>query len=451
MKIKHVLISLIFIIFLITGCGGNDNIKINNFKQYIVNVFSDLYQKELQSIVQIETTTNKLGKGSQGTGIIISKNGYIITNSHVVENSKEIFILMSDFRDYKAILIGKDVKTDVALLKIDSDDVFIPAKLGNSDNVKIGEWVAAIGSPFGMQNSITTGIVGGKNRQSVTEGYYSNFIQTDTAINPGNSGGPLFNLKGEVIGINTMVIVRRGINSNIGFSIPINTAMFVVEQLKKEGKVVRGRLGVIVQSITSELKKKHKLTSRKGAIVKDVIKDSPAYKAGLKINDIIIKFNNKKIIHMHELIFETSMSKIGKKLEIIILRNNEEKKLYVILEKLNSNNIISVQDLHRKFGYDITVIDKDDAHRLARKNKIRAEELVGKIIVTDVVIGSSACLSDLKEDDIIITINTKTIKSIDDYTMTILKTFLDRPFLMKVLRNGNIKYLVLSIKAGNES
>ena len=451
MKIKSILISLVLITFLITGCGGFKNITNNNFRNNIINIFSDLYQKEVQSVVQIETVTNKLGKNLQGSGVIISKDGFILTNNHVIENAKEITVLMYDSKDYTATLIGSDPKTDIALLKINSDDVFIAAKIGNSDNIKIGECVIAMGSPFGLQNSITAGIISGKNRQSIVEGYYSNFIQTDAAINPGNSGGPLFNLKGEIIGINTMVMVRDNLNSNIGLSVSINTAMFVVEQLKKYGEVIRGRIGIIIQNITSELKKQYKLISRKGAIVKDVFKDSPAYKAGLKVNDIIIEFDNKKINYTHELIFALSMSPIGKELEIIILRNNERKTLVVVLEKSDPNNISSIPELHKKFGYSITIIDNESVNKLAKINKTVPEELVGRILISEVIVESSSWLSGLRKGDIIVTINTKPIKSVEDYTMVILKISLKKPFLMTILRNGYIKYLVLSIKAGSLS
>jgi len=447
MKIKAVLISLIFITFLIAGCNGFTNIKNNNFRNDITNIFSNLYQKELQSVVQIEVVNNEVGKDKQGSGVIISKDGYIITNNHVIENAKEITILMSDLKDYNATLIGTDPKVDIALLKINSNDVFIAAEIGNSDDVKIGECVVAIGSPFGLQNSITAGIVSGKNRHTMAEGYYSNFIQTDAAINPGNSGGPLFNLKGEIIGINTMIVVNDGVNSNIGFAVPINTAMFVIEQLKINGEIIRGHIGVIVQDITSEIKKHYKLTSRKGALVKDVSKGSPADKAGLKIGDVIIEFDNKKINHMSELIFTLSMSPIGKKLEIIILRNNEKKILTIILEKSDPNNIISVQDLHKRFGYSITIINNESVNELAEKNKTDPEALIGKIVVSEVVAESASYLSGLRKDDVIVTINTKPVKSAEDYTMAILKVSLKKPFLMTVLRSGDIRYLVLSIKA----
>jgi len=449
MRIKNILTSLIFTTFLIVGCNGFTNIKSNNFKDDVISVFSDLYQKELRSVVQIEVSINNSKKMKMGSGVIISKDGYIITNNHVIENAKEIFILMNDLKDYTATLIGTDSKTDIALLKINSNDVFIAAKIGNSDNVKIGECVVAMGSPFGLQNSITAGIVSGKNRHSMES--YSNFIQTDAAINSGNSGGPLFNLKGEVIGINTMIIVSDGVNSNIGFAVSINTAMFVVEQLKMNGEIVRGHMGVIVQGITSETKKHYKLTSRRGALVKDVSKNSPADKAGLKIGDIIIEFDNKKINHMSELIFTLSMSPIGKKLEIIILRNNEKKTLFVVLEKSDPNNVVSVQDLHKKFGYSVTIIDNELVNELAEKNKTNPEALIGKILVSEVVVESSAYSSGLKKDDVIVTINTKPIKSVEDYTMAILKVSLKKSFLMAVLRNGNIRYLVLSIKAGSLS
>ena len=448
MKIKTVLINSMFIAFLITGCSGFKYLKSNECQNDITNIFSNLYQKELRSVVQVEVLTNKLGKMKQGSGVIISKDGYILTNNHVVEDSKEVIVLMSDLKDYDATLVGTDSRTDIALLKINSDDNFIAVKIGNSDNVKIGEWVTTMGSPFGLQNSITAGIVSGKNRSSDSPGLYGNFIQVDAAINPGNSGGPLFNLKGEVIGINTMIIARDGTNSNVGFAIPINTAMFIVSQLKKYGEIIRGRIGVIIQNITSELKKQHKLKSRAGAFVKDVPKNSPANKANLKVGDIIIKFNDKKIRHIHELVCIVSISPIGKKLEIIVLRNNERKILTIILEKSDPSNVISVQELQNKFGFFAIVIDHELAKKLAEKNNATIKEIEGKITISKVVTESSACLSGLKKDDIIMTISNKKIKSVDDYAIAILKLSLKKPFLMTVLREGYIKYLVLSIKAG---
>jgi serine protease Do len=345
-------------------------------------------------------------------------------------------------------LVGTDPRTDIGLLKINSDNSFVAAKIGNSDNIKIGEWVMTMGSPFGLQNSITAGIIGGKNRPSETPGLYSSFIQVDAAINPGNSGGPLFNFKGEVIGINTMVVISDGINSNVGFAIPINTAMFIVNQLRRNGEVIRGRIGVIVQNITYELKKQHKLKSRVGVFVRDVPKNSPADKAGLKVGDVIVEFNNEKIKYIHELVYIVSMSPIEKKLEIVVLRNNERKVLTVILKKSDLSNVISVSELQNKFGFSVTIINNELAKKFAKKNNTTIEEIEGRIIVLEVVTESSACLSGLKKDDIIVTINTKPIKSVEDYTMAILKLSLKKPFLMTVLRDGYIKYLVLSIKAG---
>ena len=242
MKIKTILFSLIFIILLIIGYGGFKNITSNSCQCNVINIFSDLYQKRLQSVVQIKVFTNRPKINRQGSGVIISKDGYIITNNHIIRDAKEIVVLTSDLKGYSATLIGTDPRTDIALLKINSNDIFMATKIGNSDDVRVGEWVVAMGSPFGLRNTMTAGIISGKNRRFNIGGYHNSFIQIDVTVNPGNSGGPLFNLEGELIGINTMIIVNNHLNSNIGFAIPINTAMFIVNELKTNERMVKYRI-----------------------------------------------------------------------------------------------------------------------------------------------------------------------------------------------------------------
>ncbi|MCK5422861.1 MAG: Do family serine endopeptidase, partial [Deltaproteobacteria bacterium] len=218
---------------------------------------------------------------SLGSGFIIDEEGYIITNNHVIEGADEIKVRLSDKEEYDAKIVGKDIKTDIALIKIDPPNGLPVVELGNSDELKVGEWVMAIGNPFGLNQTVTVGIISAKWRK-IGAGPYENFIQTDAAINQGNSGGPLFNTRGEVVGVNTAIFSTTGGNIGIGFATPINLAKNVVKQLKEKGKVVRGWLGVIVQTVTPELADSFGLKDRKGALVADVEEDAPADEAGIR-------------------------------------------------------------------------------------------------------------------------------------------------------------------------
>src|SRR3990167_818758 len=234
---------------------------------------------------------------SLGSGFIVSKDGYIITNNHVVEKATEIKVTIGDGKDYDAKVVGTDAKTDLALLKINPKDDLLGVALGDSDKLQVGDWVIAIGNPFGLEHTVTAGIVSAKGRV-IGAGPYDNFIQTDASINPGNSGGPLFNLAGEVVGINTAIIAS---GQGIGFAIPINMAKDLLSQLEEKGKVTRGWLGVAVQDITPELAKSFNLPDEKGALISNVFPNSPAEKAGLKSGDIILSYNGKPIETAHAL------------------------------------------------------------------------------------------------------------------------------------------------------
>ena len=235
---------------------------------------------------------------SGGSGFIISGDGYILTNHHVVAEATEIVISLNDRREFKATLIGSDEKSDVALLKVNTDEDLPYLELGNSDEIRVGDWVVAIGSPYRLNFSVTAGIVSAKSRSIPDQGTsYIPFIQSDVAINPGNSGGPLFNLKGEVIGINAMIYSSGGGYMGISFTIPINYASEIVAQLKNDGIVSRGWLGVSVQEVTKDLADSFKLGNPRGALIGNVLKGSPAEKAGLKNGDVILSFNKQKIIY----------------------------------------------------------------------------------------------------------------------------------------------------------
>ena len=276
------------------------------------------------------------GNGT-GTGFIIDREGHIFTNNHVVENADVIKITLDNEKEYEAELIGSDSKTDIALLKIirnPGDSVSFPyLELGDSEKVEVGEWVVAIGNPFGLDHTVTTGVVSAKAR-NIGSGPYDEYIQTDASINPGNSGGPLLDMEGKVIGINTAIYSRTGGNVGIGFTIPINMASDILDELKKDGKVTRGWLGVMVQKVTIELAETFKLSDAHGALVNDIIPSGPADRSGLKRGDIIVKFNGKEILSVENLPKQVAAVEPGKSVKVEVIRDGNKKSLDVTLDKM---------------------------------------------------------------------------------------------------------------------
>ena len=274
------------------------------------------------------------GNGS-GTGFLIDKEGYILTNNHVVENADVIKITLQNEKKYEAKLIGSDSKTDIALLKIvNTDNKHFPyLTLGNSENVEVGEWVVAIGNPFGLDHTVTAGVVSATAR-NIGAGPYDEYIQTDASINPGNSGGPLLNMNGEVIGINTAIFSRTGGNVGIGFTIPIKMASDILDELKKDGKVTRGWLGVMIQKITPELAETFKLSDSHGALINDVVPNGPAARGGLKRGDVIVKFNGVEIVSVQNLPKQVAAVDPGKSVKVEIVRDGNKKSLDVTLDKM---------------------------------------------------------------------------------------------------------------------
>ncbi|GGY06263.1 DegQ family serine endoprotease [Paludibacterium paludis] len=274
---------------------------------------------------------------SFGSGFIISEDGYIMTNAHVVQGSPQIKVMMTDKRELKARLIGLDKRTDVAVLKVDAKSL-PTVKIGDPTQLKVGEWVAAIGAPFGFENSVTAGIVSAKGRSLPDENYVP-FIQTDVAINPGNSGGPLFNLKGEVVGINSQIYSRSGGFMGISFAIPIDLAIGVADQIKAKGKVSRGQLGVNVQEVSQPLAQSFGLGGAHGALVVRVEPGGPADKAGLQAGDIILKVNDKAIESSRELPVVIGTMKPGNKISLLVWRKGQEKNLDAVLSELSQETI----------------------------------------------------------------------------------------------------------------
>jgi serine protease Do len=279
--------------------------------------------------------------GGSGTGFVIGSNGYILTNHHVVANADEIRVKFQNDREYKATLIGSDQKTDIALIKIEEQDgteSFPHMTLGNSNLLEVGEWVVAIGNPFGLNHTVTVGIVSAMGR-NIGSGPYDEFIQTDASINPGNSGGPLINMNGEVIGINTAIISGTGGNMGIGFAIPINMAKSILDDLKEKGEVTRGWLGITIQKLTTELANTFSLEKTNGALVNDVVPNSPADKGGIKRGDVIVKFGKVQIDKFEVLPRVVAKVAPGSTVDVEIIRKGKSKILTIYIEALQKEKL----------------------------------------------------------------------------------------------------------------
>lgn len=373
-----------------------------------------------------------------GSGFIISKDGYILTNNHVIEKADEIIVRLSDEREFTAEIIGRDAKTDLALIKIEDHDELPVAALGDSDKLEVGEWVIAIGNPFGVGQTVTAGIVSAKGRE-IGAGPYDDFIQTDASINPGNSGGPLFNTKGEVVAINTAIYSPSGGNVGIGFAIPVNMAKSLLPQLKEKGSVTRGWLGVMIQPITKELAQTFDLPSVNGALVADVVKGSPADKAGLKRGDVIIAFNDEKVGKMRQLPAIVAATTVGTKVKIKVIRDGKENTLNAKIERLASEEDIKDDEVAKDgLGMSVQDITPDVARRLD------IDPSVG-VIVTMVERGEVADLGGIRRGDIILEINRKEINDVGDFKSESGRIKKGDAALFLIYRDGNTFYRVLKV------
>ena len=303
---------------------------------------------------------------SLGSGFVLDASGYIITNHHVVDEATEIVVRLSDEKEYKAEIVGGDAKTDIAVIKISDATGLVPVPLGDSDQLKVGEWVVAVGSPFGLDHTVTAGIVSAKGRKinRPDQSPYDDFIQTDAAINPGNSGGPLVNLKGQVVGINTAIYSRSGGNIGIGFAIPINLARQIVPQLKETGYVTRGWLGVLIQPVDEDIAKSLDLPEAQGALVAKVFADSPASAAGIEVGDVIVEFDGQHIRKSNDLPTIVASTPVGKAVKVAIVRAGNKKTVDVTIAKLEEEAAeakpvkadelgLSIQDITPEIASDL--------------------------------------------------------------------------------------------------
>jgi len=376
---------------------------------------------------------------SLGSGFIISEDGYVMTNHHVVKDATEILVRLSDRRELVAEVIGSDARSDIALLKVDADNLPV-VKIGDSGHLKVGEWVLAIGSPFGFDHSVTAGIVSAKGRSLPRENYVP-FIQTDVAINPGNSGGPLFDLDGRVVGINSQIYSRTGGFMGLSFAIPIDMAMQVVEQLKDGGKVARGWLGVLIQDVTRELAESFGMDKPRGALVAKVLKDSPAEKAGLEVGDIITRFNGKPVVRSSNLPPLVGISPVGEKVKVEILRKGKVKDIKVTLGELPDEaiQVAGEPSTTNETRLNITVMD------LTAEQRKKLEIKDGGVIVQKIQAGP-ARKAGVRRGDVILMINNVDVKDAKHFAEISADLPTDKSLPLLVQRRGGPVFLALKIQ-----
>jgi len=375
------------------------------------------------------------GSGS-GSGFIVDSNGYIVTNNHVIGEAAEIEVRFSDKTQAIAQVVGKDPDTDLALLKVETDHPLPSARFGDSSNVKVGQWVLAVGNPFGLDRTVTLGVVSGIGRENINLSRYENFIQTDASINPGNSGGPLFNLRGEVIGINTAII---NFAQGIGFAIPSNMAKQVIEQLLANGKVIRGWLGVGIQPLTPELAKKFGMMENEGVLVNEVYEKDPAEMAGIKPGDIIVRIDGAVVDSPNKLSRLIGTITPGTTAKVEVVRDLTRLTLDVPLAERRDAPVVASRPQARtevKLGLDV----QDLTAGLADKFNLR--ETKG-VLITKVEPGSLAQAEGLREGDLIKEVNKVDVSSMGDFTAALSRIRRGETVLLRVLRESRAFYVVL--------
>ena len=374
---------------------------------------------------------------SLGSGFLIDGDGFIVTNNHVIEDADQIKVILADDKEFDAELVGRDPKTDLALIRIEGAKNLKPLELGNSEKLKVGTWVVAIGSPFGLEQTVTAGIVSAKGR-IIGSGPYDDFIQTDASINPGNSGGPLLNMDGEVVGINTAIIAS---GQGIGFAIPINMAKGIIDQLKDKGEVTRGWLGVGIQDLTPELADYYGMKAQKGVLVTQVFEGDPADKAGIKVNDIIMSVDGQKVTTGRELSAMIANTPVGSQTTVDLIRDGKTKKLTVTLAKRDDDEkILATQSRDNdELGIEVTDLDSDIARRFGIEGKENG------VLVTDVKDDSLAREADVRPGDIIKEINRTVVKDRKDFVQLMKKNEKSETIQLLVKRR-NAGYLVVKIE-----
>lgn len=375
-----------------------------------------------------------------GSGVIVSEDGYVLTNNHVVADADEVTVSLADGRQLKAKIVGTDRATDVALLKLDAQGL-IPAPLGDSDSMEVGDWVMAIGSPLGFDQTVTAGIISAKGRQvGVTNGGYEDFLQTDAAINPGNSGGPLVNLRGEVIGINTAIASRSGGFSGIGFAIPVNMARSIMDQIRDSGKVTRGRIGAAIQDLSEDLAKSFGYEGRDGALVDDVVPDSPAAKAGMKSGDIVTKYQGKPVRNSSQFRNAVAATAPNTKAEVELFRDGKRLTVQVTVATLTDQGVAQEEEAgasEESEGLGLSV--RPLTPELA--NQIGVKEDVKGVVVAEVNPGSVAARAGVRGGDVITSVNGQPVRNPTEFRDVMQKQKLDSGVRLQVVREGVNRFL----------
>ncbi|MFQ5660744.1 MAG: DegQ family serine endoprotease [Gammaproteobacteria bacterium] len=386
---------------------------------------------------RLQTPPQQQRMVGQGSGFILSKDGYILTNNHVVGDADKVTVKLEDGREFTAKTIGTDPHSDVAVIKIDATD--LPAlELGDSDALEVGEWVIAIGNPFGLSHTLTAGVVSAKGRSSVGLADYENFIQTDAAINPGNSGGPLVNLDGRVVGMNTAIFSQSGGYMGIGFAIPANMLKSIKKQLIETGSVTRGYLGIVIQDLTPELAESFGIKEGKGIVVAQVEDESPAQKAGLEQGDVIVKFDSNPVNKVGPFRNSVAMKSPGSRNSITVLRHGKRKTMTVTIGKLPENALAAAgtSRIQGKLGMTLQNLTPE----LARQFGVEGQK---GVIVTQVVPGSKAAQAGIKPGSIILEVNHKKVANTEEFHQALAQTPDHGTVLLLVQTGQYAQYLAL--------
>tara|TARA_B100000900_G_scaffold342204_1_gene305532 strand:+ start:256 stop:1668 length:1413 start_codon:yes stop_codon:yes gene_type:complete len=458
-KIKLLLFAFIFSVSVLT----------QSISKSVPSSFADLAERLMPSVVNISTTQTVVANtnpfpfqfppgspfedmfkefgtpqerksAALGSGFIIDEKGIVITNNHVIQDAEDIVVRVSGDKEYKAKVLGADPLMDIAVIQLETEDKFIPVAFGNSDKARIGDWVIAIGNPFGLGGTVTAGIISARNR-SIGLSRYEDFIQTDASINSGNSGGPLFDMEGNVIGINTAILGRSG-SIGIGFSIPSNSAKVVIDQLIEFGETKRGWLGVRIQDVTKEIAEVENLDEAKGALVASVAENSPSEKAGIKAGDIILEFNNVKINQMKELPAIVAKTEVGKKVKVKIWRNKREITKQVILGRLETSEDFKVSEKKEETNETEVIEDLKITVRIMNKEDIKTRKLPNQttgLVVLKIDNDSPLKNTTLTENDIIVEAQKKRLKTTNDLKQ-ITKKILEsnqKTILLAIYNNQN--------------
>ncbi|WP_341304970.1 DegQ family serine endoprotease [Pseudomonas sp. TMP25] len=403
-------------------------------------MFREFFERNIPQVPREPSDGRQREAQSLGSGFIISADGYVLTNNHVIADADEIIVRLADRSELEAKLVGTDPRSDVALLKVEGTGLPI-VKLGKSEELKVGEWVLAIGSPFGFDHSVTAGIVSAKGRSLPNESYVP-FIQTDVAINPGNSGGPLFNLAGEVVGINSQIFTRSGGFMGLSFAIPMSVAMDVADQLKSSGKVSRGWLGVVIQEVNKDLAESFGLDKPAGALVAQVLESGPAAKGGLLVGDVILSLDGKPIIMSADLPHLVGALKPGARAELGVVRDGARKKLQLTIgvlpeegETIAGNAGPGPELSSNRLGVKVVELTAEQSKSL---------DLKGGVVISEVQDGPAALIG-LRPGDVITHLNNQAISSAKTFTDVAQALPKNRSVSMRVLRQGRASFITFKL------